>query len=114
MASTIAFCSLSLRQLNSHGSAKKLMFTTSRCWSPAYLQGVDDRLREEVTLGSLPAFSTTIVASGATPAIPMPLIGAAMVPAVCVPCPAKSWSAALSEQSPRVTCSAGMDVGVSA
>ena len=31
----IAFCSLSLRQLKSHGSAKKLMFTTSRCWSPA-------------------------------------------------------------------------------
>ena len=42
----------------------------------------------------------------------MPLIGAAIVPAVCVPCPLRSWTAALFEQSPRVTCSAGFEVGV--
>ena len=54
------------------------------------------------------------MAWGATPATPIPLIGAAIVPAVCVPCPARSCSAALFEQSPRVTCSAGLDVGVSA
>ena len=59
-----------------------------------------------------PALRTTSVASGATPATPFPLIGAAIVPAVCVPCPARSCSAFLFEQSPRVTCSAGLDVGV--
>ena len=108
----IAFCSLSLRQLNSHGSAKKLMFTTSRCWSPAYLRAsTTDWVKKNPS--AVPALSTTIVAFGATPDGPDPLIGAAMIPAVCVPCPARSWRAALFEQSPRVTCSAGSAVGVS-
>ena len=61
---------------------------------------------------SVPAFSATIVASGATPEVPCPSICAAMMPAVCVPCPARSWIADFFEQSPRVTCSDGSDVGV--
>ena len=52
----------------------------------------------------------TIVAFGATPAMPMPLIGAAIVDAVWVPWPARSCTAALSEQSPPAI-STGSAVG---
>ena len=65
-------------QLNSHGSVKKLMFTTSTPMSPAYVRASSVGCRKK-NPESWPARIFTSVTLGATPATPRPLIGEPIV-----------------------------------